>query len=100
MRITLKAENLETVTVALSGPLSGACLGELRREIERAQRMRKRVTIDLSEVTLLDRYSLTFLASQTRADIALLNCPQYIEPWLARETTKETAGETARVGIA
>ncbi len=55
-------------------------MGELRREIERAQRMRKRVTIDLGEVTLLDRYSLTFLAAQSREEIALLNCPQYIEP--------------------
>jgi len=91
MRITLKAENPETVVVALSGPLNGAGLGELRREIERAHRMRKRVTIDLGEVTLLDRYSLTFLAAQTREEIALLNCPEYIEPWLTKETSKETA---------
>jgi hypothetical protein len=88
MRITVNAENPETVTVALSGPLSGAGMGELRREIERAQRLRKRVTIDLGEVTLLDRYSLTFLAAQKGEDIALLNCPQYIEPWLAKETAR------------
>jgi hypothetical protein len=58
--------------------------------------MRKRVTIDLGEVTLLDRYSLAFLAAQAREEILLLNCPRYIEPWL----TKETAKETARVGTA
>jgi hypothetical protein len=91
MRITVKAETSEMVTVALSGLLSGAGMGELRREIERAQRMRKRVTIDLGEVTLLDRYSLTFLAAQTREDIALLNTPQYIEPWLAKETARAGA---------
>lgn len=88
MRITVKVEDPESVVVALSGPLNGPGLGELRREIERAQRMRKRVTIDLGEVTLLDRYSLTFLAAQTREEIALLNCPKYIEPWLTKETAR------------
>ena len=91
MRITVKAENLEGATLALSGPLSGAGLGELRREIERAQRLRKRVTIDLSEVTLLDRYSLAFLAAQAREDVQLLNCPEYIEHWLAKETARTGA---------
>jgi ABC-type transporter Mla MlaB component len=91
MRITVKAENEDTATLALSGPLNGAGLGELRREIGRAQRLRKRVTIDLGEVTLLDRYSLAFLAAQTLEDIELLNCPEYIEPWLAKETARAGA---------
>jgi anti-anti-sigma regulatory factor len=92
MRITVRTENPETVTVALSGTLSGTGLGELRREIERAHLLRKRVTIDLGEVTLLDRYSLSFLAAQSSEHIALLNCPAYIQPWLNKERTKETAG--------
>jgi hypothetical protein len=91
MRITVKAENEDTATLALSGPLNGAGLGELRREIGRAQRLRKRVTIDLGEVTLLDRYSLTFLAAQALESIELLNCPKYIEPWLAKETARAGA---------
>jgi ABC-type transporter Mla MlaB component len=91
MRITVQAESAETVTVALSGPLSGAGLGELRREIGRAQRLRKRVQVDLGEVTLLDKHSLAFLAAQIQEDVRLLNCPEYIEPWLAKETTRAGA---------
>jgi len=91
MRITVKQEGAESVTLALTGPLNGAGLGEIRREIGRAQRLRKRVTIDLGEVTLLDRYSLAFLAAQMRENVELLNCPEYIEPWLAKETTRAGA---------
>jgi anti-anti-sigma regulatory factor len=91
MRITVRTENSEAVTVALSGSLNGTGLGELRREIERAHLLRKHVTIDLSEVTLIDRYSLTFLASQTHENVALLNCPEYIQPWLLKETARAGA---------
>jgi ABC-type transporter Mla MlaB component len=91
MRISVKVEGADTATLALSGPLNGTGLGELRREIRRAQRLSKRVTIDIGEVTLLDRYSLAFLAAQTLENIELLNCPEYIEPWLAKETARSGA---------
>jgi anti-anti-sigma regulatory factor len=76
------------VTVALSGKCNGASLGELRRAIERAHRSHKRVAIDLSEVTLIDRPSLQFLAAQTREDVTLTNCPEYIQPWIYRECSQ------------
>ena len=41
---------------------------------------------DMSEVMLVDRPSLQFLAAQAREDIKLINCPEYIEPWISRET--------------
>jgi hypothetical protein len=39
----------------------------------------------MSEVTLVDRPSLQFLAAQSRDHVTLINCPAYIEPWIARE---------------
>jgi anti-anti-sigma regulatory factor len=72
-------------TLALSGKFSGARLGQLRRAIEGARRTRREVVIDLSEVTLVDRLSLRFLAAQP--DIKLVNCPEYIRSWLGREGT-------------
>jgi hypothetical protein len=96
MRIAVSTESQDTVKVALVGILSGVGLGELRREIDRARRMRKRIELDLGEVTLLDRHCVTFLAEQGQDDVALLNCPAYIEPWIARETSKDPAG--VRIG--
>ena len=85
MRIEVSTESQETVRVALAGAMSGVGLGELRRELDRARRMRKRIELDLGEVTLLDRHCVSFLAEQTRDDVRLVNCPVYIEPWIEKE---------------
>jgi hypothetical protein len=85
MRIAVSTESQDTVKVALVGILSGVGLGELRREIDRARRMRKRIELDLGEVTLLDRHSVAFLAEQSHDDVSLINTPVYIEPWISKE---------------
>jgi len=72
------------VTLTLAGKCNGGSLGELRRAIDKARRMQKQIVIDLGEVTLVDRPSLQFLAEQAREDITLINCPEYIEPWISR----------------
>ncbi len=74
------------VTLTLAGKCSGGSLGELRRAIEKARRMQRQIIIDMSEVTLVDRPSLQFLAAQVRDDVKLINCPAYIEPWIERES--------------
>jgi anti-anti-sigma regulatory factor len=85
LRIDIKLAGDGDTTLALTGKCNGTALGELRRAIERARRSHRRVVIDLSEVTLLDRPSLQFLAAQTREDVKLTNCPEYIQPWIYRE---------------
>lgn len=87
MRIEVSTESQEKIKVALAGAMSGVGLGELRREIDRARRMRKHIELDLGEVTLLDRHCVTFLAEQSREDVELTNTPVYIAPWIAKETT-------------
>jgi len=42
------------------------------------------VAIDLSEVTLVDPGGVAFLVEQSADDIRLLNCPEYLEPWVER----------------
>lgn len=72
------------VRVSPLGKLVGGSLGELRRAIEKARKTHKEILIDLSEVTLLDRHSLTFLASQSGENVRLINCPEYLAPWFER----------------
>ena len=85
LKIDMKLDLAGHATLSLAGKCSGTSLGELRRAIESARRSHRRVQIDLSEVTLVDRPSLQFLAAQTREDVTLTNCPEYIEPWISRE---------------
>lgn len=87
VKIETQLDPAGAVRLALAGKCSGGCLGELRRAIERARRMQKQIVIDMSEVTLVDRPSLQFLAAQTREDIKLVNCPEYIQPWIMRESS-------------
>ena len=86
VKIETQLDGNGSVTLALAGKCNGGSLGELRRAIERARRTQRRIVIDLGEVTLVDRPSLQFLAAQARDDVKLINCPEYIEPWIARET--------------
>jgi hypothetical protein len=82
--ISVGMHDTATVRVSPLGKLAGGSLGELRRAIEKARRTHKDIAIDLSEVTLLDRHSLSFLVSQSGENVRLINCPEYLEPWVAR----------------
>lgn len=85
-KIESKPEPSGTVRLALAGRMHANSLGEIRRAIERARRQRARhVALDLSEITLADRASLDFLAQQSKEEIELLNCPAYLEAWIAKD---------------
>jgi hypothetical protein len=75
----------ESLRLLLAGKMSSNGLGEVRREIEEARRLRKRVVLDLGEVTLVDRQSVEFLSGQSNDHVHLINCPCYIEPWIGRQ---------------
>jgi len=66
------------------GKVAGSSLGELRRQIKKARKHQKEVAIDLSEVTLVDPSGVAFLAEQTADNVRLINCPEYLEPWVER----------------
>lgn len=85
VKIATQIDPCGHVTLTLAGKCNGGSLGELRRAIDKARRFQRQIVIDLGEVTLVDRPSLQFLAAQTREDIKLINCPEYIEPWISRE---------------
>ncbi len=85
VKIATRFDPTGPVTLALAGKCSGGCLGELRRAIEKARRTQKQIIIDMSEVTLVDRPSIQFLAAQARDNVVLINCPAYIKPWIAKE---------------
>jgi len=78
------ANSASAVTLRLVGKVCVSSLGALRRRIDRVRRTRGSVVIDLSEVTLIDRPALQFLATQNGAGVQIVNCPVYIEAWLKK----------------
>lgn len=90
MMVKIATQSSETgpVTLAVVGSLNVKGLAELETALERARVTLRPIRIDLSELTLVDRNSLQFLAAQRRRNIQLINCPEYIEPWICREPSK------------
>ena len=89
LKVALGHYDSHTVTLVASGKMNGGSLAELRREIENARQTSKQVVLDISEVTLIDRTSLAFLAEQTSNRVQIVNCPEYIEPWIKRVAAEE-----------
>jgi len=86
LKIESKPEPTGAVRLTLTGRMNANSLGEVRRAIERARRQRtRRVALDLGEITLADRASVDFLSQQSREEIELINCPAYLQAWIARE---------------
>jgi hypothetical protein len=85
LKIDAKPEATGAVRLALAGRMHANSLGELRRAINRARKQRGRVALDLSEITLADRASIDFLMQQRKEEIELINCPEYLAPWIARD---------------
>jgi hypothetical protein len=57
-------------------------LSELLAEIEKCNHL---PSLDLEEVTLLDRDSVRFLIRCESQGIRLVNCPLYVREWITRE---------------
>ena len=43
------------------------------------------ITLDLSDVTIVDRAAVRFLADAQAAGIRIVNCPEYVRSWIAAE---------------
>lgn len=81
--LTASAGGNGSTIVSLAGNVSEDVLPEINRIIDRD----RRVALDLSEVTLIDRMSARFFAEQLQRGIELLDCPMYIKHWILREVT-------------
>ena len=72
----------KSCTIKLSGRMQADGLSELRAEIQKCNPL---ASLDLEEVTLLDRDSVLFLIGCESEGIQLANCPLYVQEWITRE---------------
>jgi len=67
------------VTILLNGKFSEDSLAELEQSIAAARGANQAVVMDLSEVTLVDRKAVEYLADQ---NVRIVNCPVYLRRWI------------------
>ena len=90
-KITTEAHPAEcSITLLLNGKFSEDAVSELHRSITEARVARKKVLIDLSEVTLVDRKAVEYISEQAGEDIRVVNCPIYLRRWI-RQVDDEAA---------
>jgi anti-anti-sigma regulatory factor len=72
------------VVLSLSGRIEMEDVAELQRllSLEPAD---QKITLDLGDVTLIDRDAVKFLADWESNSIQLENCPAYIREWMGAE---------------
>lgn len=76
----------------LVGNVSADVLPEIYRLVDNGRRAQGRVSLDLSEVTLIDRMAARFFAEQLHRGVELVDCPNYLKHWISRETIDERKG--------
>ncbi len=74
--------NEASVTLLLNGKFSEDAIPELEHSIVEARESHRRVYIDLSEVTLVDRKAVQYISEQAAHDVKLVNCPVYLRHWI------------------
>ena len=62
----------DAITISPVGALRYSACSRIQRTIQTARNIGKRVFIDLSEVTLVERKALAFLGIQKREGVALI----------------------------
>ena len=72
------------VVFTLSGRMDAENIAELKETIESEVRGR-RIVLELSDLTLVDRDAVKFLERCETHSIKLENCPAYIREWIERE---------------
>ena len=72
-----------SVTFVLSGEMDSDHVGEL--EALMAADSNRLVSLDLADVTLVNRDAMKFLARVEAAGAVLVNCPEYVRSWIDAE---------------
>jgi hypothetical protein len=80
-----RSEDKGVVTFALSGRIEEEELGELRKLLKtEVGPTSKAIVLDLTDVKLLHREAVKFLATREADGIELRNCPSYVREWIEK----------------
>lgn len=86
LKISPTRESEKSFKVRLCGQLTKEYLPEIERLLAgEAAPPSKTLSIDLANVTFVDRDAMVFLCSAKSRNIAIENCPSYVIRWIQQE---------------
>jgi ABC-type transporter Mla MlaB component len=84
LKITPTKENETSFKVRLCGQLTKEYIPEVERMLAEGSESQT-VSLDLANVTFVDREAMVFLCSAKSRNIAIENCPSYVIRWIQQE---------------
>ncbi len=88
MRIETRVED-SAVTLLVAGTLTASAVADFERALDEAKRLQLPIVLDLTFVRLIDRPTLKYLIDVLAHDVRLVVCPDYVEHWMYRESTRD-----------
>jgi len=88
MRVETTIED-SAVTLSVVGTLTASAVADFERALDAARRLQRPIVLDLTNVRLIDRPTLKYLIDVMEQDIRLVVCPDYVEHWMYRESTRD-----------
>jgi ABC-type transporter Mla MlaB component len=86
LKITTLEETAEAISLALIGDLGAAELPALEAAIEAPLAARKRILLNLEEVTLVDRAAMKQLCQWKQGGLQVAHCPNYVSTWIRQDS--------------
>ena len=89
-KITTSNENPESTTLNLCGRFTREYVPEVEKALSPAGTKRRKLALDLAQVTLVDRAAIVFLCAARSKNIAIHNVPVYVRLWMDQEDCKDS----------
>jgi ABC-type transporter Mla MlaB component len=86
LKITKQAENARN-TVSLHGHFTGEYVSEVDKALSENGCKAGKLTLDLSNVTFVDRTAMEFLRRAKSKNIRIENTPSYVTRWIKQEVS-------------
>src|SRR5881397_3171032 len=96
LKITPTRENERSFKVRLCGQLTKEYLPEIERLLANDDGGSPSISLDLANVTFVDRDAMVFLCSAKSRNIAIENCPSYVIRWIKQERLCGSAPDDSR----
>ena len=89
--ITTVRENSPSIRVYLYGQFTGEYVPEVEKALSGQGANNHRVTLDLANVTFVDRAGMKFLSGAKSAKVVVENIPSYVARWIEQEGRNSSA---------
>jgi anti-anti-sigma regulatory factor len=95
-KITQDASKFDVIRVRLHGLFTGDYVSEVEKVLALNDAASKRVALDLTNVTFVDRAAMEFLRAAKSRKIKMANLPSYVTRWIEQEPGNGSTSPVAR----